>query len=298
MSQMTTELKRSIAELKSEFNRNHQTLTKLIKDLNDITDELESMHKNTTTGSLVGSSIGAAGGIASIAGLALAPFTFGASLVLTGVGAAAGVAGGVTGGASNITNAIKQKNLRETIEKIINDFLSTINPMFELLNKIGNITMKIEFLKKTLKQHEFQRAARGTEDILRIASLGEKCADAATEILANIKAVNAMRATAQASKTVRATAQASKTVRATSQASKSIRIFTGALSVVSLACDVYSIVQDSTELSEMNQPAHKRKAEEIRSETLKFILQVKETAAQFKISVDVIKYTIDTFESI
>ncbi|XP_048011680.1 apolipoprotein L3-like isoform X1 [Megalobrama amblycephala] len=246
------------------------------------------MHKNTTVGSLVGSSIGAAGGIAALAGLALAPFTLGASLVVTGVGAAVGAAGGVTGGASNITNTIKQKNLRETIEKIVNDFLNTINPMFELLNKIGAITENIKLLKETLKQHEFQKAAKGAADILRIASvaqIGKMCAEAAKEIRMYVRTVRALRVPAQAA---RATASSLRTTAA----------FTGALSALFLALDVYSIFQDSTELSEMNQPADERKAEEIKSETLKFILQMRETAAQFQKIVDRIKDAIDTFENI
>ncbi|XP_056124472.1 apolipoprotein L6-like [Rhinichthys klamathensis goyatoka] len=278
------ELKRSIEELKSEFNRNHQTLTKQIKALNDSTDELESMHKNTMKGSLVGSSIGAAGGVTALVGLALAPFTFGGSLALTAAGAVAGVAGGVTGGASNITDAIKQKSLRETIEKIINDFQSTINPMIELLSNIHNITEKKGFQKETLTQNEFLRAARGLGDILHIAHVADvakfakMCAEVAKEIRVSVKGVSALRATAQTLKPLRMTAA-----------------LTGALSVVSLAFDVYSIVQDSTELSEMNQSAHKRNAEEIKSETLRFIHRVKEIAAQFKICVDIIKHTIRHF---
>ncbi len=42
-------------------------------------------------------------------GAILAPFTFGASLIVTGVGIGVGVAGGVTGAASSITNTVKQK---------------------------------------------------------------------------------------------------------------------------------------------------------------------------------------------
>ncbi|ROL43510.1 Apolipoprotein L3 [Anabarilius grahami] len=288
---LNLELKRSIEELKSEFGRNHQTLIGQIKKLNDITDEVESVHKNTTVGSLVGSSIEAVGGIASIAGLVLAPFTLGASLALTGVGAVTGVAGGVTGATSNITNAIKQKNLRETIEKIINDIQNTVKPMRKLL---GKITEDIELVKKTLNKLEIQRAERGVLDVLKIAKvanvadIGKTCAEAAKEIRVYVKAVKAMRGSAQAAKAVRGSAQAAKAIRMDV-------VFAGGVSALFLALDVYSIVKDATELFEMNQSADKRKAEDIKSETLTFILHMRETAAQFEKIVDKIKDTIDTF---
>ncbi|XDV19353.1 hypothetical protein PO909_024837, partial [Leuciscus waleckii] len=269
------ELKRSIEELKSEFDRNHQTLLDKIKELDDTTDELASVHKNTTVGSLVGSSVGAAGGIMSIAGVCLAPFTLGASLALTGAGAAIGVAGGVTGTASNITNItnmVKQKTLREKIEKIINELKTTIKPMGELLNKIDKIT-------EVLNKPDIQRAAR---------EIGISCAEAAKEIRVFVKAVKAVRGSAEAARAVCATAEAVKEVRMVSA-------FTGVLSAVFLAFDVYSIVQDSKELSEMNQPADKRKEEEISSETLTFILQIKEVVDQFKKIVKIMKDAKDTF---
>ncbi|RXN12507.1 apolipo L3-like protein [Labeo rohita] len=96
-----------MVELKSEFDINHQSLISQIMKLNDITDEIESVHKNTTMGSLVGSSIGAVGGITALVGLALSPFTLGASLSLTTVGAVVGAAGGATGAVSNFTNVFK-----------------------------------------------------------------------------------------------------------------------------------------------------------------------------------------------
>lgn len=288
---MNLKFKRSIEELKSEYDRNHHTLIDQIKELNDTTDELESMHKNYTVGSLVGSSIGAAGGIASIAGVCLAPFTLGASLALTGVGVVAGVAGGLTGATSNITNVIKQNNLRETIEKIIDDFQNTVKPMIELLNKI---TEDNELVKKTLNKLEIQRALRGAADVINIvkvanvADIGKTCAEAAKEIRVYVKAVEAMRGSAKAAKAVRATAGSAKAIRMDAA-------FAGRVSALFLALDVYYIVQDSAELSEMNQSADKRKEEEIKSKTLKFILQMRETAAQFKKIVDKIKDIIDTY---
>uniref|UniRef100_A0A673JR76 Uncharacterized protein n=1 Tax=Sinocyclocheilus rhinocerous TaxID=307959 RepID=A0A673JR76_9TELE len=109
-------------------------------------DELESMHKNTTVGSLTGATMGAAGGITSIVGLALAPVTLGVSLVLTAVGSVVGVAGGATGTICKSINNTKQKRLRENIEKITSDFQNTINAMFEILSTIINSTEDIQQL--------------------------------------------------------------------------------------------------------------------------------------------------------
>uniref|UniRef100_A0A671TDU2 Uncharacterized protein n=1 Tax=Sinocyclocheilus anshuiensis TaxID=1608454 RepID=A0A671TDU2_9TELE len=241
------ELKRSIEELNSEFERNYQTLTNLIKELNAITDELASVHKNTTMGSLAGTVMGAAGGVTTLAGLALSPFTFGASLALTAVGVAAGVAGGATGATFSITNMIKQKNLRQTIEKIINDFQNTINPMIQLLSAISNSTEVIEQLEKQMfKQQEGAEAVRGAAHLLKIAyvaevaQIGKACAEAAKAFHAAAKTVHMAVA------------------------------ITGALSALFLALDVVGIVQDFTEISEMKQPADERKAEDIKSETLKY----------------------------
>ncbi|XP_077083334.1 uncharacterized protein LOC143736519 [Siphateles boraxobius] len=289
---LNLELKRNIEELKSEFDRNHQTFTDKVKELDDATDHLEAVHRNTTVGSLVGSSIGAAGGVATIAGLCLAPFTLGASLALT-VGAVAGVTGGVTGGASNITNTVKQKTLRQNIEKIINDFKATIKPMVKLMETIYNITEDIE-LEKTLNKLDIQRSARGAVDMLKmaggaaVADIGITCAEAAKEIRVYVKAVKAARGSASAARAVRATAETAKSLRTTAA-------FAGAFSAGFLVLDVYCIVQDSKELSEMNQPAGKRKEEEISSETLKFILQTKEASDQFKKIVKKIEDTLDTY---
>lgn len=87
--------------------------------LRTLADGLESMHKGTTIGSLTGGVIGAAGGITSIVSLILAPFTLGASLIVTGVGIGVAVAGGATAGVSNITNMVNQSTDCLAIKNII-----------------------------------------------------------------------------------------------------------------------------------------------------------------------------------
>uniref|UniRef100_A0A8C2L090 Uncharacterized protein n=1 Tax=Cyprinus carpio TaxID=7962 RepID=A0A8C2L090_CYPCA len=149
-------------ELKSEYDRNHPTLIGQIKKLNDITDEIESVHKSAAVGSLVGSSVGAVGGITALAGLALAPFTLGASLSLTTVGVVAGVTGGVTSAVSKLINMLKQKNLRPTVENIISDFLKTIKPMTEHLNIISKITADIQQNSEILSKLQIQTPVRET----------------------------------------------------------------------------------------------------------------------------------------
>lgn len=281
--------KRTIEELKSEYDRNLPTLIGQIKKLNDITDEIESVHKSATVGSLVGSTFGAVGGITALAGLALAPFTLGASLSLTAVGVVAGVTGGVTSAASNLTNMLKQRNLRPTLEKIISDFLETIKPMTEHLNIISDITADIQQNKL-----QIQTSVRGFADLLKIvkvadvALIGKYCAEASKEIRVYVKAVSAVRGSAGAVKAMRAAAGSVKEIRIAAAAA-------GAFSVLFLALDVASIVQDSAEIHEMNQPANARKPEEIKSQTLKFIHYTRETASQFQETLDKIKYVINTF---
>lgn len=88
-------------------------------------------------------------------------------------------------------------------------------------------------------------------------------------------------------------------MRATARAAKEIHKAAAAAAftflVLFLAFYVTSIVQDSVEISEMNQPAKERKAEEIKSQTLKFIHYTRETASQFQKTLHKIKYVTNTF---
>lgn len=69
----------------SVFDRNIPDIQALIKKLKELIDSLETIQRNTTIGSLSGGVLWAVGGITSIAGLILDPFTLGASLIVMGI---------------------------------------------------------------------------------------------------------------------------------------------------------------------------------------------------------------------
>ncbi|KAF4111663.1 hypothetical protein G5714_008694 [Onychostoma macrolepis] len=127
---------KSINAFDKAYNKHYKDIEDLVNEWGRITDSMESAHYSATAGSLSGSVIGAAGGITALVGLILAPFTLGASLIVTGVGVGVGVAGGVTGAASTITNTVQQKSFRESLEQIQKKYDSVSEPILTPLNTL------------------------------------------------------------------------------------------------------------------------------------------------------------------
>uniref|UniRef100_A0A3B3V9Z0 Uncharacterized protein n=1 Tax=Poecilia latipinna TaxID=48699 RepID=A0A3B3V9Z0_9TELE len=115
-----------------------EDLQEKLERLRALADGLERVHEGTTIGSLAGGVIGAVGGITSIVGLVLAPFTLGASLIVTGVGVGVGVVGGVTAGASNITNMVNQSSDRKAVRSIIKEIEKKISAVVTWLLEINS----------------------------------------------------------------------------------------------------------------------------------------------------------------
>ncbi|KAK3513759.1 hypothetical protein QTP70_028711, partial [Hemibagrus guttatus] len=73
------------------FSECHPRMLQFLSDLDEAADQLDKMKLGSDISSVAGSSVGITGGVLSIAGLALAPFTAGASLALTLTGVGLGV---------------------------------------------------------------------------------------------------------------------------------------------------------------------------------------------------------------
>ncbi|XP_043082619.1 serine/threonine-protein kinase PLK4-like [Puntigrus tetrazona] len=284
--------------------KNMQTIKSLyrtLEELRALADDLEKVHFKTTVGSLTGGVLGLAGGITSIAGLILSPFTLGASLIVTGVGIGAAVAGGVTAGASNITNMVNQKTNRQKIKTLIKEFQEKFS---STVCCIQNIQTAVETLQQwSTSDDSFSNASPGANAGARLGrGLG-----GIPEILRLIEVVNVGKVAAQAARAVRLAEAA-----------------TGVLSALFVAVDVFFVFLDSREIHNIRQdyaqrenqresespsnqtagstdqgpnnsettnllPSDAQQAEELKSETMKFVTKIKDMTEELQKILDTLR---------
>uniref|UniRef100_A0A671M2H7 Protein kinase domain-containing protein n=2 Tax=Sinocyclocheilus anshuiensis TaxID=1608454 RepID=A0A671M2H7_9TELE len=280
-----------------------QTIDELYKTLDvmrNLADGLETVHFNTTVSSLTGGVVGLAGGITSIVGLILTPFTLGASLIVTGVGIGTAVAGGITAGASNITNMVNQQTNRQKIKMILTEFQEKIT---SIICCIQSISTAVETL-----QNEFSTSSGSLSNArsgMRAGARLGRGLGGIPELLRLTQVVNVGKIAAQAARAVRVAEAA-----------------TGVLSALFIAVDVFFVFLDSREIhnirrdyvlkssrqeSTSNQttglndwtpnnndttnllPSNTQQAEELKSETMKFVTKIKETSEELQTILDTLR---------
>ncbi|KAG1926107.1 serine/threonine-protein kinase Nek1 [Pimephales promelas] len=155
---------KSISAFDGAYNRHYEDLEGLVREWGRTTDSMESAHYSATAGSLSGSVIGAAGGITALVGLILAPFTLGASLIVTGVGVGVGVAGLL----ANISRIATQtarvgRVVAEAFSGVLSGLLVILDVAFIVLDSVdihqmrqGNVDdpekNKMRFQRETLSR--------------------------------------------------------------------------------------------------------------------------------------------------
>uniref|UniRef100_A0A8C2KKB5 non-specific serine/threonine protein kinase n=1 Tax=Cyprinus carpio TaxID=7962 RepID=A0A8C2KKB5_CYPCA len=226
----------------------------LVTEWGVTTDSLEEVHHKCTAGTLAGSVIGAAGGITAVVGAILAPFTFGASLIVTGVGVGVGVAGGVTGAASSITNTVKQKSLRENIQRIQQNF-TDVTPLLESLNALRRVLRVIQ------KFRDF--VSDSSDNVQMSSNVDRRRLVCATELMHLGLLANVGRIAAQTARVGRAAAEA-------------IVAVTGVLSGLLVIVDTAFIVMDSLDIHQMRQ-GQVDDPNKVQSNLLKSIAEMRKT---------------------
>ncbi|XP_034146584.1 apolipoprotein L1-like isoform X2 [Esox lucius] len=279
-----------ISFLTKKSEKTVQGLQTNLDNLRALADGLERVHQGTTIGSLTGGVIGAAGGITSIVGLILAPFTLGASLIVTGVGVGVAVAGGATAGVSNITNMVNQSTNRKAIKNIIKEFQEKINSVVVSLTDIAeglemlSVSGSFDAGRDNLLPRAGVRVGRG---------LG-----AIPELIRLVQVANIGRVAAQAARAVRVA-----------------EVATGVFSAFFVAVDLYFIAMDAKEIHNIRQAKANRQSvdtsrlevmdtdsttglnpegeepvpepkPEVKSETMNFIQTIRQTADQLQESLN------------
>ena len=100
------------------FTERAEVLWQHIITLHATADDINNFHHKAKIAGITGGTTTAVGGVTAIAGLALAPFTFGASLVVTAVGVGVATAGGITSASAAISDNVNNMHDRKKVSCI------------------------------------------------------------------------------------------------------------------------------------------------------------------------------------
>ncbi|XP_041096284.1 cingulin-like [Polyodon spathula] len=104
-------------------------VTHFLTELNRIADELDEGDRKATIAKTIGSSVSVVGGVMAVAGLALALFTWGATLGLVPAGAGVTVTGGVFNVSVEIAKGVRARDKNKRLEETVNDINSKMKAL-------------------------------------------------------------------------------------------------------------------------------------------------------------------------
>ncbi|KAJ3595053.1 hypothetical protein NHX12_004358, partial [Muraenolepis orangiensis] len=171
------------------------------------------------------------GSVATITGLILAPFTFGASIIVTAVGISVATAGSIASASANITDAVHSNMDRKKVEKMIQGYQEEIKDIRECL----------EFVEEgmnTLQEWDFEKYSQSAakkalnHNIKHVMKEGGRAGKAlvvkTNELISTVQILGAAGGAAKAA--------------------QAISVTTGVMSALFLALDVFFLAKDSHEL--------------------------------------------------
>ncbi|XP_032421919.1 apolipoprotein L1 [Xiphophorus hellerii] len=214
------------------FSERAESLWQHVIDLNTIADGLDKFNKKTKIAQITGGSTSAIGGVTTITGLALAPFTMGTSLIVTAVGLGVATAGGLTSAGAGISNQVNNSLDRKKVEKIVKDYQE----------KIGDLNKCLKFIKQGIENLrkfdliKMKKSAYNQDFPALTSQFYEDGAMAGKAILIN---ANEIMRVVQIANVAGSTA--ARAVQIASMA-------TGVLTGLFVGMDIYFVAEDSKEL--------------------------------------------------
>ncbi|XP_073703376.1 uncharacterized protein [Garra rufa] len=258
----------SLSKFNEAYSKHYNHFKTLVEEWGETTDSLEKIHHKWTIGTLSGSVIGTAGGITALVGAILAPFTCGASLIVTAVGTGVGVAGGLTGAASSILNTVQQKSLRENIE-IIQQKFTDVTPLLDSLNTLIKVLKTIQIFSDF-----FIESSNNVQISHSVDSRKVVCAKELMNLglLANVGRI------------------ATQTSRVGRAAAEAVAAVTGVLSGILVIVDAAFIAVDAIDIHQMRQ-GKVNDPKKVKSSLLKSIAQMRKIHTDLCDVVDDIQKT-------
>ncbi|XP_058509183.1 uncharacterized protein LOC131475229 [Solea solea] len=235
----------------SEFSKRQPTMVQSLQDMEEVAVQLDRMNKGAKISSVTGSSVGVIGGVLSIVGLALIPFTAGLSLGLTATGLGLGVTSGVNSAVTTATeigvNATQQKKAKKVFQNFMEDFQILQGCLHDVTNKT---------LSK-MEDNLFDMAV-GVASV-SVRAMGIVDAATSVKLLTNTKVITSVgKVVAEEGKTLRNLPRLASDIPDIGQAaakgslalSKSARAGLIGLNALFIGMDVYFIYKDSISLAE------------------------------------------------
>ncbi|KAK2822730.1 hypothetical protein Q5P01_022795 [Channa striata] len=251
------------------FNQHGASLQHRILELLALADAADQFHKKTVKAAVGGGVASVVGSVATITGLVLAPFTFGASVIVTAVGISVATVGSITSATANITDTVHSSMDRKKVEKMIQGYQEEIKDIRECL----------EFVREgmdTLQEWDFEQYSQSAakkalnHSVKHVVREGGR---AGKELVINtdklISTVHVLGAAGGAAK-----------------AAQVISITTGVMSALFLALDVFFLAKDSHELRKGAKTKFAAKIREVCKDLQDGLLELNKVKTQLQKTMD------------
>ncbi|KAL7861256.1 hypothetical protein AOLI_G00176050 [Acnodon oligacanthus] len=120
------------------FSQRQSRMFQFLSDLENTAVQLDRMKMGSSISTVAGSSVGIAGGVLSIIGLALVPVTAGISLALTLTGAGLGVTSGVNSLVTGITEMAVNKHHGKNANNIFQRFMEDVQKILDCIEQVAS----------------------------------------------------------------------------------------------------------------------------------------------------------------
>uniref|UniRef100_A0A3Q2WPI8 Apolipoprotein L n=1 Tax=Haplochromis burtoni TaxID=8153 RepID=A0A3Q2WPI8_HAPBU len=227
-------------ETPSEFDKRQPTMLQFLKELEETAVQLDRMNKGAKISSVAGSSVGAVGGVLSIVGLALIPFTAGVSLALTMTGVGLGITSGVNSVVTTATEVGVNATQRKKASEVFKNFMEDVQSLQSCLEEVTSQTIS------KLDAHNINIVV-GVGKIAKNAGAIGKGIDALVDGASAVKVLQTEELLMSAGKVVAQEGQAA--AKGTLALSKSARAGLIALNALFLGMDIFFICKDSISLA-------------------------------------------------
>ncbi|XP_032421908.1 neurofilament medium polypeptide isoform X2 [Xiphophorus hellerii] len=261
------------------FNQRGASLQHRILELLAMADAADEFHKKTVSAAVGGGVASVAGSVATITGLILAPFTFGASIIVTAVGIGVATAGSITSATANITDTVHSNMDRKKVEKMIQGYQE----------EIQDIRTCLEFVQEgmnTLEEWDF-----------------EKYSESATKKALNHNIKHVMKEGGRAGKALMintdkliSTVQVLGAAGGAAKAVKAVSVTTGVMSALFLALDIFFLAKDSHTLHKGAKTKFAAKIRQVCKDLQEGLLELNKVKTQLQKTMDGIE--VEEYEDV